>query len=137
MERLSSFPPSTPRSRTGAPEVAADPMELEQSDIYVGLEDRAVWRPGLTKEGLAKEVSERLAKYVPEVAGLISQPIQMRTNEQIAGVRSDVAVLIYGTGLDQLTTLGDKVADLLRGIPSGVDVRVEQVAGPRYLRVVP
>ena len=124
-------------SRTGAPEVATDPMGLEQSDIYIGLKDRDKWRPGITKEDLAKEISERLERFVPEVAGAISQPIQMRTNELIAGVRSDVAILIYGPDLDALTGLGDRVADIVRGIPGAVDVRVEQVAGLRYLRVVP
>lgn len=124
-------------SRTGAPEVATDPMGLEQSDIYIGLKDRESWRPGISKEDLAKDISTRLERLVPEVAGAISQPIQMRTNELIAGVRSDVAVLIYGRDLDELTRLGDKVADVIRGISGAVDVRVEQVAGLRYLRVAP
>jgi len=124
-------------SRTGAPEIATDPMGIEQSDIYIGLKDREAWRPGISKEDLAKDISARLEKLVPEVAGAISQPIQMRTNELIAGVRSDVAVLIYGTDLEELTALGDKVANIIRGIPGAVDVRVEQVAGLRYLRVVP
>jgi cobalt-zinc-cadmium resistance protein CzcA len=124
-------------SRTGAPEVATDPMGLEQSDIYIGLKDRESWRPGISKEVLAKDISARLERFVPEVAGAISQPIQMRTNELIAGVRSDVAVLIYGRDLDELTRLGEKVAEVVRGIPGAVDVRVEQVAGLRYLRVAP
>jgi len=123
--------------RTGSPEIASDPMGIEQTDVYIGLKDRAAWRAGLTKEDLASEISARIEKYVPEVAGAISQPIQMRTNELVAGVRSDVAVLIYGTSLDELTTLGDKVANIVRKIPGAVDVRVEQVAGLRYLRIVP
>ena len=124
-------------SRTGAPEVATDPMGVEQSDIYVGLKDRKEWRDGLTKESLAKEISEAIEEKVPEVAGGVSQPIQMRTNELVAGVRSDVAVLLYGADLDQLKSLGEQVASTLRAIPGAVDVRVEQVAGLRYLRIVP
>ncbi len=124
-------------SRTGAPEVATDPMGLEQSDVYIGLKPRENWRAGVTKEDLAKEISARLERLVPEIAGAISQPIQMRTNELIAGVRSDVAVLVYGSDMDQLTALGEKVAEVVRGIPGAVDVRVEQVAGLSYLRVVP
>lgn len=124
-------------SRTGAPEVATDPMGIEQSDVYVGLKDRREWRPGVTKKTIADEVSERLARLVPEVSGAISQPIQMRTNELVAGVRSDVAVMIYGRDLDALTKLGEDVAAVVRGIPGAVDVRVEQVAGLRYLRVTP
>jgi heavy metal efflux system protein len=124
-------------SRTGAPEVATDPMGMEQSDIYVGLKERSAWRRGVSKEDLADEISERLERLVPEVAGGISQPIQMRTNELIAGVRSDVAVLIYGRELEELTRLGDEVGRVVRGIPGAVDVRVEQVAGLSYLRITP
>ncbi|HEY0463908.1 MAG TPA: CusA/CzcA family heavy metal efflux RND transporter, partial [Polyangiaceae bacterium] len=124
-------------SRTGAPEVATDPMGLEQSDIYVSLKPRDAWRPGVTKADIAQQISERIEKDVPEIAGAISQPIQMRTNELIAGVRSDVAVLIYGRDLEELTAIGNRVADGIRAIPGAVDVRVEQVAGLRYLRIVP
>ena len=67
----------------------------------------------------------------------ISQPIQMRTNELMAGIRSDVGVLIYGRELDVLARLGDEVAALVRKVPGAVDVRVEQVAGLQYLRVTP
>ena len=124
-------------SKTGAPEAATDPMGIDQTDVYISLADRSQWRHGLTKEGLSREVSERLERLVPDVLAGISQPIQMRTNELVAGVRSDVAVLIYGADLDLLTSLGDKVAGIVRGVPGAVDVRVEQVAGLRYLRIVP
>jgi len=124
-------------SRTGAPEVATDPMGLEQSDIYVGLKARDEWRPGVTKEDLAQDISERIERLVPEVAGSISQPIQMRTNELIAGVRSDVAAIIYGQDLDELTRFGEKAAAVIRTIPGAADVRVEQIAGLRYLRISP
>lgn len=124
-------------SRTGAPEVATDPMGVEQSDVYVGLAERSAWRPGLSKEQLAEEISERVERLVPEIAGSISQPIQMRTNELIAGVRSDVAAIVYGSDLDELTRLGEQIARVLRPIPGAVDVRTEQVAGLRYLQIVP
>jgi heavy metal efflux system protein len=124
-------------SKTGAPELATDPMGIEQTDVYINLADRAEWRLGLTKSGIAEEISEHLDRLVPEVAGAISQPIQMRTNELIAGVRSDVAAIIYGRDLEELTALGDKIAGAIRTIPGVVDLRVEQVAGLRYLRVVP
>jgi cobalt-zinc-cadmium resistance protein CzcA len=124
-------------SRTGAPEVATDPMGVEQSDVYVTLKDRAAWRDGLTKEALAKEVAEAVEHAVPEVAGAVSQPIQMRTNELVAGVRSDVAVLLYGRDLDELARLGREVGEVVERVPGATDVRVEQVAGLRYLRVRP
>jgi cobalt-zinc-cadmium resistance protein CzcA len=124
-------------SRTGAPEVATDPMGVEQSDVYIGLKDRSEWRKDLTKERLAKQISHVTEEDVPEIGGAVSQPIQMRTNELIAGVRSDVAVLLYGPDLGQLRSFGDKVADIVRQVPGAVDVRVEQVAGLKYLRVIP
>jgi cobalt-zinc-cadmium resistance protein CzcA len=124
-------------SRTGAPELATDPMGLEQTDVYISLEDRAAWRPGLTKAALAQQISDRMAKRVPEISGSISQPIQMRTNELLAGVRSDVAVMVYGADLDVLSGLGDRVAKAVRAVNGAEDVRIEQVAGLRYLRIVP
>ena len=124
-------------SRTGAPERATDPMGVEQSDVYVGLKPRDVWRPGVTKEEIAKEIAEAVEHKVPEVAGGVSQPIQMRTNELVAGVRSDIAVLLYGPDLEQLRTHGERVAEIVRKIPGAEDVRVEQVAGLSYLRVIP
>lgn len=124
-------------SRVGAPEVATDPMGLEQSDVYVGLRDRSEWRNGLTKAALAREIADATEQSVPEIAAAISQPIQMRTNELIAGVRSDVAILFYGRDLDRLAKLGDRTAEVLRTIPGVTDLRVEQVAGLKYLRVVP
>lgn len=124
-------------TRTGSPEVATDPMGLEQSDVYVELKPREEWRSGITKADIAAEVSEKMERRVPEIAGAISQPIQMRTNELVAGVRSDVAVLVYGSDLKTLEELGDRIAGAVRGVPGAVDVRVEQVAGLRYLRIAP
>ncbi len=124
-------------TRTGAPELATDPMGLEQSDVYIILKDRERWRPGVLKEDLAAELSETAEAAVPEIASGISQPIQMRTNELIAGVRSDVAVLLYGPDLDRLLALGEQAAAAIREIPGAKDVRVEQVAGLKYLRIVP
>src|SRR5215471_16280418 len=112
-------------------------MGIEQSDVYVTLKDRSQWRAGMTKEALGNEISERLERLVPEVSGAISQPIQMRTNELIAGVRSDVAILLYGRDLEELAKFGERTGALLRQIPGATDVRIEQVAGLQYLRIVP
>jgi cobalt-zinc-cadmium resistance protein CzcA len=124
-------------SKTGAPELATDPMGIEQTDVYIALKDQSAWRPGIDKQDLAREISESLEKSVPEVAVGISQPIEMRTNELVAGIRSDVAALIYGTDLGELGRLGDRVAKALQGVPGAEEVRVEQVAGLRYLTIEP
>lgn len=124
-------------SRIGAPEVANDPMGLEQSDIYIILKDRSRWRPGKLKSDIADEVSRAVDSAAPEVGYSISQPIQMRTNELIAGVRSEVALNIYGDDLDALRTLGDRAAEVLRGIRGVEGLKVEQVAGQKYLTIDP
>jgi heavy metal efflux system protein len=124
-------------SKTGAPELATDPMGMEQTDVYIGLHDPKRWRPGLTKQELAEEIEQAVTRAVPEVAPAISQPIQMRTNELVAGVRSDVALLLYGPDLTVLRELGEQAARLLEDVPGAEDVRLEQVAGLRYLRILP
>ncbi len=124
-------------TRTGSPELATDPMGVEQSDVYIALKDRAQWRPGLRKEQLAEEVAAIVETAVPEVAGGISQPIQMRTNELVAGVRSDVGVIVYGPELAVLESLGAAVMERVRGVAGVVDARVEQVDGLQYLRIEP
>jgi cobalt-zinc-cadmium resistance protein CzcA len=124
-------------SRAGAPEVATDPMGVEQSDVYITLRPRSSWRGDLTKSDLATEISELVAREVPEVASAVSQPIQMRTNELIAGVRSDAAAQIYGPDLGVLRQLGEQVGAALEPIDGVVDVRAEQRAGLTYLRIKP
>jgi cobalt-zinc-cadmium resistance protein CzcA len=124
-------------SRIGAPEIATDPMGVEQSDVYVQLKSRRSWRPGLTKDELARQISARLAEQVPDMAGAISQPIQDRTNELTAGVRSDVAAVIYGPDLEALDRLGTEVVAALRGVPGVVDLRAPQEGSLHYLRIDP
>ena len=124
-------------TRTGAPSVATDPMGMEESDVYVNLKDPSTWAKGRTKVDIAKDISEVIEKEVPEVGASVSQPIQMRQNELLAGVRSDVAVLVYGSDMTELARLGDKIAEQIKTIKGAADVRVEQVAGLRYLRIVP
>jgi cobalt-zinc-cadmium resistance protein CzcA len=124
-------------ARAGAPEVATDPMGIEQSDVYITLKRRDRWRSGLTKEALGREIAKVVEGAVPEVAFAVSQPIQMRTNELIAGIRSDAAAQIYGPDLDLLRQTGAAVAAALGAVPGVVDVRPEQTAGLTYLRVTP
>lgn len=124
-------------TRTGSPELALDPMAITQSDTYVQLAPRETWREGLSKEALGAQMEALLAERVPEVNVSLSQPIEMRTNELVAGVRSDVGVLLYGPDLDRLVEYGDEIRDAVQGIPGVVDARAEAVAGLRYLRILP
>ncbi|HET7789136.1 MAG TPA: CusA/CzcA family heavy metal efflux RND transporter [Myxococcales bacterium] len=124
-------------SRIGAPEVANDPMGVEQSDVYILLKPQEEWRRGKLKADIGRDVADVLDTSVPEIAYRISQPIQMRTNELIAGIRSDVAVSIYGDDLGELRRLGDRAGEILRRVPGAAGVKIEQVAGQPYLTILP
>ncbi len=124
-------------ARVGTAEVATDPMPPNIADGYVMLKDRADWPdPGKSRTQLAAEVEARLAD-LPGNAFEISQPIELRFNELISGVRSDLGVKIYGDDLDRLLEAGEEVAAVLATVPGAQGVKVEQVAGLPVLSVVP
>jgi cobalt-zinc-cadmium resistance protein CzcA len=124
-------------SRTGSPELANDVMGIEQTDLYLILRPRDKWRRGLTKDALGAELAERIGRAVPEAAIAVSQPIQMRTNELLEGVRSDVAAVVYGPDLGVLRSVGERLQRVIAKVPGAVDVRAEQSAGLSYLRIYP
>ncbi|MBI2782525.1 MAG: CusA/CzcA family heavy metal efflux RND transporter [Gammaproteobacteria bacterium] len=124
-------------SRVGTAEVATDPMPPSISDGYVMLKDHKDWpNPDKTKAELAKEIEIRL-EAIPGNAFEISQPIQLRFNELISGVRSDLGIKVYGDDLDQLLTTGNAIAKVLNAVPGAEGVKVEQVAGLPVLSVEP
>ncbi len=124
-------------SKTGAPDLANDPMGIEQTDVYIQLQPHAKWRAGYIKEDVAKAVAAALEANVPELSFALSQPIEMRTNELVAGVKSDIAVEIYGPDLVALQRLARRVTAVVRRVPGAVDVRAEQGHGLSYLRITP
>ncbi|MGQ0508759.1 MAG: efflux RND transporter permease subunit [Myxococcaceae bacterium] len=124
-------------SKTGAPDLATDPMGVEQTDVYLQLKPQNEWRAGMHKEDVGEAIHQALERDVPEVAGALSQPIQMRTNELVAGVKSDVAAHLYGPDLDILQTLADKMGERLSKVEGARDVRVERGAGLGHLRIQP
>jgi len=136
--RLLQFPEVlTSFARTGTAEVATDPMPQNISDGYVMLKPRAEWPdPRKTKDVLSREIQDAL-EQLPGSAYEMSQPIQLRFNELVAGVRSDFAVKVYGDDLDALLTIGNTIAATLKGIAGSADVRVEQVSGLPVLSVEP
>ncbi|HCS64900.1 MAG TPA: CusA/CzcA family heavy metal efflux RND transporter [Cellvibrio sp.] len=122
-------------SRVGTAEVASDPMGPNISDGYVMLKDKEDWPdPDASKADVLKAIEEQLAK-VPGNAYEISQPIQLRFNELISGVRSDLGVKIYGDDLNQLLTTGNQIAKLLNSIEGADGVKVEQADGLPILSV--
>ncbi|MGE3841926.1 MAG: efflux RND transporter permease subunit [Vicinamibacterales bacterium] len=122
-------------SRTGIAEIPTDPMGLETSDIYVLLKDHSGWITARTREGLIDAFDEALVREVPGNAFSYSQPIELRVQELIAGVRSDVAITVYGDDPQQLTRSGEAVVAAIRDLAGATDVKLEQTRGLPYLRV--
>ncbi|GJL61774.1 MAG: cation transporter [Nitrospirales bacterium] len=134
---LKQFPEVTSViSRTGRPEIATDPMGVEISDIYVLLKPKNEWATAKTKEGLIQAYDAALKKTVPGTKFSYSQPIELRVQELIAGVRSEIAINIFGEDMNQLKTIGDQVVQVVAKVPGAADTKAEQVAGLPYLRVI-
>jgi len=122
-------------SRVGTAEVASDPMGPNISDGYVMLKDHSEWpNPEKTKAQLLEEISEKLA-LLPGNAFEISQPIQLRFNELISGVRSDLGIKIFGDDLSKLLSSGAEIAKVLSSIEGAEGVKVEQVSGLPILSI--
>ncbi|MDZ4078469.1 CusA/CzcA family heavy metal efflux RND transporter [Hydrocarboniphaga sp.] len=137
-QRLLQFPEVlTAFARTGTAEVATDPMPQNVSDGYVMLKPHDQWPdPKKSKADLEAEIQEAL-EQLPGNAYELSQPIQLRFNELISGVRSDFAVKLYGDDLDVLLRSGNQLAGAVRGVTGAEDVKVEQVSGLPVLSVLP
>jgi len=121
-------------SRTGRPEVALDPMGVEMGDTFIMLKPRSQWRYG-SKEELVEAMHEALEAQVPGAKFAFTQPIELRFAELIAGVRSDVAVHLYGSDLDLLKEKAEEIASAIREVPGAADVTAEQIQGLPRLRV--
>ena len=123
-------------SRTGRAEIATDPMGVEISDIYITLKPHEQWQTARTKEDLIAAFNSALTEEVPGTQFSYSQPIELRVQELIAGVRSDVAITIFGEDLDTLKEIGEQVVRVASKVPGAADTKAEQVAGLPYLRVI-
>jgi len=124
-------------AKIGTAEVATDPMPPNVADNFIMLKPRSEWPdPERPKAALVAAMEKRVA----EIAGNnyeFTQPIQMRFNELISGVRSDLGVKIFGDDLDTLLAVATKVQSVVQGVPGAADVRTEQVAGLPMLTVKP
>jgi len=122
-------------SRTGTADTASDPMPPYLSDTFVMLKPRGEWpNPRDTKEDVRRRV-EQVVGRVPGNAYEFTQPIEMRFNELLAGVRGDVAVKVFGDELADLTAVGARIASVLEATPGAGDVKVEAVAGAPVLSI--
>jgi cobalt-zinc-cadmium resistance protein CzcA len=122
-------------SRTGTAEMAADPMPPYLSDTFVVLKGRRDWpNPRETKDDVRARI-EAAVRTIPGNAYEITQPIQMRFNELLAGVRGDLAVKVFGDEFDVILPVAEAIARILRAIPGAADTRVEQVTGAPVLAI--
>ncbi|HEU5292045.1 MAG TPA: CusA/CzcA family heavy metal efflux RND transporter [Cyclobacteriaceae bacterium] len=114
--------------KIGTSEIPTDPMPLEGSDLMVILKDKSEWKKASSREELAEKMGEAL-EDIPGVAFGFQQPIQMRFNELMTGVRQDVAIKIFGEDLDVLTGLSKQVAKVVNTVEGARDLYVEEVTG--------
>ena len=122
-------------SKTGRAEVAVDPMGIDIADVFVSLKPRGEWKTARTREELVEKMAERLEQQVPQAAFSFSQPIELRVAELIAGVRSDVAVKIFGDDLDILKAKADEISRVISRVEGAADVKVEAVTGLPQLQI--
>ncbi len=135
---LEAFPDEidTIISRTGRPEIATDPMGVEISDIYIMLDPQDAWTQVSTKAELVQGFERVLERDVAGQNYSFSQPIELRTNELISGVRSDVAINLYGPDFEELDRTGTKLMSILGSVPGAADLSADQVAGLPSLRII-
>ncbi|HAU1025079.1 TPA: efflux RND transporter permease subunit [Legionella pneumophila] len=135
-KRVKEFPEvSTVFGKLGTAEVATDPMPPNVADTFIMLKPRKDWpNPKKTKQELVQEI-EQAVQQVPGNNYEFTQPIQMRFNELISGVRSDVAVKVFGDDMDVLLKIAESISAQLKKVPGAADVKVEQVSGLPLLTV--
>ena len=112
--------------RTGTAEVATDPMGIELSDMYVMLTPRSEWTRADTQEDLVADMNATLSQ-LPGMRLVFTQPIEMRVNEMVAGIRADLGVKLYGDDLEVLREKAAEIEALLRTVPGNADVYLEQI----------
>jgi cobalt-zinc-cadmium resistance protein CzcA len=128
-------------SRIGTAEIATDPMGPNLSDTYILLKPTETWPKSngrhVTKAELVQNLKQKLEESVPGQTLIFSQPIQLRFNELLEGVRSDVALKIYGDDMEQLSDLGKKAATIIQGLKGAGDVESETKGTSPVLRIEP
>lgn len=121
-------------SRIGSAEIPTDPMPVERADIMIALKPKAEWTSAKTTPELMEKMEETLSA-IPGLEAEISQPIQMRNNELLTGIKQDVAIKIFGDDLDVLTQQADKVKKMIEDVPGVSGIFVEEVAGLPQIQV--
>lgn len=121
-------------SRIGSAEIPTDPMPVERADIMIALKPKAEWTSAKTTPELMEKMEATLSA-IPGLEAEISQPIQMRNNELLTGIKQDVAIKIFGDDLDVLTQQAGKVKRMIEDVPGVSGIFVEEVAGLPQIQV--
>jgi len=121
-------------SRAGRAEIASDPMGIDASDIFVNLKPRGEWSSAKTKEELVNKMRERL-ENIPGMTFSFTQPIALRVDELVSGVKSQIAIKLFGDDMDILKARAAEIAEAVKKVPGAADVQVEKVSGLAYLQV--
>ncbi len=133
---LLTFPEvETVVSKIGSAEIASDPMGPELSDPIITLKPRSQWKTAKTLDGLMSAMREKLEASLPGVGFNFTQPIALKVDELISGVKSQVAIKIFGDDLDTLKDKADEIAKVMSGVKGTEDLRIEQVSGQPYLHI--
>ncbi len=135
-QRLQKFSEiDTVISKTGRAEISEDPMGPEQTDVFIMLKPRRQWKSNRNKTELIEAIQQDLA-VIPGLRYSFSQPIALRVNELISGVKSDLAVKVFGPDLEVLKKVADRIAPAMQSVKGARDVKVEQISGMSQINVI-
>jgi cobalt-zinc-cadmium resistance protein CzcA len=121
-------------SRTGTAEVATDPMGFEVTDVYISLKPLAGWKRAKSQDELVAAMAE-VTETLPGMRAVYSQPIELRINEMVAGIRADLGIKLFGDDLEVLKSKAAEIERVVKAIPGAADVSTEQISGLPVLRI--
>lgn len=124
-------------SRLGRPELATDPMGVYQTDIFVSLKPREKWHSHLSKEELIEKLNQKLTTEIPGTNFNFTQPIAMRVDELVSGVRSDIAIKLFGEDMNVLTEKAAEIEGIMRKVSGVADLQTEKLSGSGQLLITP
>lgn len=124
-------------SKIGRADLATDPMGVYQVDIFVKLRPKSKWRFGMSKPKLVEKMDKALSEEVPGANLSFTQPIEMRVNELVSGVKADVAAKIFGTDMDILIQKAKEVEKVLKTVKGAKDLQIEKISGSKQVTVIP
>jgi heavy metal efflux system protein len=124
-------------SHTGRPDLATDPMGVYASDLYVILKQKRDWKSGVTKGSITEQIRKELQVQIAGAQFNFTQPIAMRVDELVSGVRADVAVKLFGDDMDYLQQEAQKIQKTIGAVKGATDLQIEKVFGTAQILIIP